>query len=187
MSDVTRILDRANGGDRAAAAELLPVVYEELRRLATVKMGQQPPGQTLQATALVHDAWLRLTGSEQASWHDRQHFFRAAATAMRHILVDHARAKLRAKRGEGRAAVSLDDVDLAVDAPPETLLLVDEALEALGREHPENAELVKLRYYVGLDVEETARVLGVSEKTIKRRWIHARAWLFREINRLKSL
>jgi RNA polymerase sigma factor (TIGR02999 family) len=163
---------------------LLPLAYEELRRLAAAKLAQQPPGQTLQATALVQEAWLRLTGQEHASWRSREHFFRAAAEAMRHILVDRARARMRLKRGEGRTPVSLDDVDLADDAPPETLLLVDEALEALAREHPENAELVKLRFYVGLGVDETAQVFGVSEKTIKRRWLHARAWLFREITRL---
>lgn len=186
MSDVTLLLDRAEQGDPGAAAELLPLVYDELRRLAAAKLAQQAPGQTLQATALVHEAWLKMTGQEKASWHDRQHFFRAAAEAMRHILVDRARAKLRGKRGAGRAMVHLEDVDIAADAPPETLLLVDEALEALARAHPDNAELVKLRFYVGLGVDDTAQALGVSEKTIKRRWIHARAWLFREINRLMN-
>jgi RNA polymerase sigma factor (TIGR02999 family) len=184
VSEVTRILDRAQQGDAKAAEELLPLVYDELRRLAAASMAQQAPGQTLQATALVHEAWLRLTGQQDASWQDRQHFFRAAAEAMRRILIDRARAKLRVKRGAGRIAISLDEVDLAVDAPPETLLLVEEALAALAREHPDNAEIVKLRFYVGLGIEETAQALGLSEKTIKRRWIHARAWLFRELNRL---
>ena len=181
---MTRILVRVQQGETKAADELLPLVYEELRRLAAAKMAHQPPGQTLQPTALVHEAWLRLTAGEDASWLDRQHFFRAAAEAMRQILVERARAKQRLKRGAGHVSVNLEDVDLAADAAPESLLLVDEALEALAREHPENAELVKLRFYVGLGIEETAQALGVSEKTIKRRWIHARAWLFQEIQRL---
>ncbi len=183
---MTRILDRARQGDPKAAEELLPLVYAELRQLASAKMAQQAPGQTLQATALVHEAWLKLTSNEHSSWNDRQHFFRAAAEAMRQILVDRARGKQRLKHGAGRVRVDLTKIDLAADTPPETLLLVDEALQVLAREHPDKAELVKLRFYVGLSVEETAQALGVSEKTIKRHWIHARAWLFREINRLRS-
>lgn len=147
-------------------------------------MANQPPGQTLQATALVHEAWLKLTANTQASWNDRQHFFRAAAAAMRQVLVDRARAKQRQKRGADPLRVNLDEVDLATAAAPETLLLVDEALQGLEREHPDKAELVKLRFYVGLSVAETAQTLRISEKTIQRSWIHARAWLFREINRL---
>src|SRR5436309_7091517 len=121
MSNVTRLLDRAQQGDAMAAEELLPLVYEELRRLAAAKMAQQPPGQTLQATALVHEAWLKLTGNETSTWHDRQHFFRAAAEAMRHILVDRARAKQRAKRGGGLAPINLEDVDVATNADPDAL------------------------------------------------------------------
>ncbi len=184
MSNVTCILSRVQQGDGKAAEELLPLVYEELRRLAAQKMSQQPPGHTLQATALVHEAWLKLAGSPQASWHDRQHFFRAAAEAMRHVLVDRARAKQCQKRGADPQRLNLDEVDLATNAEPETLLLVDEALQALEREQPDKAELVKLRFYVGLSVPEIAQSLGVSEKTVKRHWIHARAWLFQEINRL---
>ena len=184
MSEVTRILDRVQQGETKAAEELLPLVYEELRKLAAQKMALQPPGQTLQATALVHEAWLKLTADSQPSWNDRQHFFRGAAEAMRQVLVDRARAKQSQKRGAGPLRVSLDEVDLATSTPPEILLLVDQALQALEREHPDKAELVKLRFYVGLNVTETAQTLGLSEKTIQRNWIHARAWLFREINRL---
>ena len=186
MADLTSILQRVDRGEAGAANELLPLIYNELRHLAAAKMAQQPPGQTLQATALVHEAWLKLTGQPSASWKDRQHFFRAAAEAMRQILIDRARARQRPKHGGGQVRVNLDEVDLAADAAPEILLLVDEALQALAREHPDKAELVKLRFYVGLSVEETAQALGVSEKTVKRHWIHARAWLFREIQRLMN-
>ena len=186
MSDVTRILERVQQGDPEAAEQLLPLVYDELRKLAAAKMAQQSPGQTLQATALVHEAWLKLTGNESSAWHDRQHFFRAAAEAMRHILVDRARAKQRAKRGGGLVQVNLEAVDVATNAEPDTLLLVDEALQRLVAEHPKNAELVKLRFYAGLTIEQTAQAMGLSEKTVKRHWIHARAWLFREINRLRA-
>ena len=184
MSDVTRLLDRVRQGEPKAAEELLPLVYTELRRLAAQKMSQQPPGHTLQATALVHEAWLKLAGREHGSWNNQQHFFRAAAEAMRQVLVDRARAKQRLKRGAAPQRVNLDEVDLATEAEPETLLVVDEALQALERQQPDKAELVKLRFYIGLSVAETARMLGISEKTVKRRWIHTRAWLYQEINRL---
>ena len=186
VSQVTRILDRAQQGDPQAAAELPPLVYDELRKLAAAKVAQQPPGQTLQATALVHEAWLKLTGNEGSTWHDRQHFFRAAAEAMRQILVDRARAKQRAKRGGGLVQVNLEDVDVATNAAPEVLLLMDDAMARLAAEHPDQAELVKFRFYVGLTVEQTAQALGLSERTVKRQWIHARAWLFREVNRLRA-
>jgi RNA polymerase sigma factor (TIGR02999 family) len=186
MSDVTRILEAARQGDPQAAEALLPLVYDELRKLAAAKMALQLPGQTLQATALVHEAWLKLAGSQEKNWNDRHHFFRAAAEAMRQILIDRARAKQRLKRGAGSVRINLDAVDVAADAEPETLLLVDEALELLARQHPDKAELVKLRFYIGLSVEETAHALGLSEKTVKRHWIHARAWLFREIQRRVS-
>ena len=186
MNDVTRILDRAQQGDPQAAEELLPIVYEELRRLAAANMAQQPPGQTLQATALVHEAWLKLSSRQPAAWNDRQHFFRAAAEAMRQILIDRARAKQRLKRGAGGVRIDFEHVDLATETEPDALLLIDEALSNLTREHPDKAELVKLRFYVGLSIEETAQALGVSEKTVKRQWTHARAWLFREITRLMN-
>ncbi len=184
MSAVTPILDSAQQGEPKAAEELLPLVYAELRRLAAQKMARQLPGQTLQATALVHEAWLKIAGNAQASWNGRQHFFRSAAEAMRQVLVDRARAKQRQKRGADPQRVNLDEVVLATNAEPETLLLVDEALQALERQQPDKAELVKLRFYVGLSVPEIAQTLGVSEKTVKRHWIHARAWLFKEINQM---
>ena len=183
MSHFLRSLNVARPAEPKAAGELLPVVYTELRRLAAQKMAQQPPGQTLQPTALVHEAWLKLSGNQQASWNDRQHFFRSAAEAMRQVLVDRARAKHRQKRGLAAQRVNLDEIDLATAVRPETLLLVDEALQSLEREHPDKAELVKLRFYVGLNVAETAEALGISEKTVKRHWIYARAWLFREMTR----
>jgi RNA polymerase sigma factor (TIGR02999 family) len=186
VSDVTSLLDRVHEGDSKAAEELLPLVCEELRRLAAAKMAQQPPGQTLQGTALVHEAWLRLVGQPQSSWNDRQHFFRAAAEAMRQILIDRARTKQRLKRGGDRVRVNLEELDVAVDADPESLLLVDEALTNLEHVKPEQAVLAKLRFYVGMNVQETAQALGVSEKTVKRQWTHARAWLFREITKLRQ-
>ena len=181
MSDVTRILDRVQQGDPKAAEELLPVVYEELRKLAAAKMAQQPPGQTLQATALVHDAYLRLTGGVRDQWKDRAHFFRAAAEAMRCILIENARKKSRWKRGGKLERVELERLELAADTPPDTLLVVHEALDRLAAEDPPKAELVKLRFFIGLTNAEAAKVLGLSEPTVKRYWDFSRAWLMREI------
>ncbi len=186
MSDIPRLPGAADGSDPGSAEDLLPLVYGELRRLAAAKMALQPPGQTLQPTALVHEAWLKLAGDSRASWNDRQHFFRAAAEAMRQILIDRARAKQRLRRGANPVRVNLDDLDASVEAEPEALLLVDEALQLLAQEHPDRAELVKLRFYAGLSIEESAQALGVSASTIQRRWTLARAWLFREIQRLMS-
>jgi RNA polymerase sigma factor (TIGR02999 family) len=183
VSEVTRIIERVRQGDAKAAEELLPLVYDQLRRIAAQKMASQPPGQTLQPTALVHEAWLKLTGNLEASWSDRQHFVRAAAEAMRQVLVDRARSKHSLKRGGNPVRLNLDEVVLASAAPPEELLAVDSALQVLERENPAKAELVKLRFYVGLTVTETAHALGISEKTVKRHWTHARAWLFQEIQR----
>ena len=181
MSDVTRILDRVQQGDPKAAEELLPLVYEELRRLAAARMAQEAPGQTLQPTALVHEAWLRLAGSEKQSWRDRRHFFGAAAEAMRRILIDNARRKGRVRHGKGLVRVDLDQVDLAIQAEDESLLAVDEALSKLAAEDPAKAELVKLRYYVGLSIPEAGQALGLSESTAKRYWNYARAWLYSEL------
>jgi RNA polymerase sigma factor (TIGR02999 family) len=181
MSDVTRILDRVQQGDPQAAGELLPIVYEELRKLAAAKMAQQPPGQTLQATALVHEAYLRLTGGARDQWQDRAHFFRAAAEAMRCILIENARRKSRWKRGGGLVRVDLEGLELAADTPPDTLLVVNEALERLTAEDASKAELVRLRFFIGLTHAEAAKVLGVSEATVKRYWDFARAWLLREV------
>ncbi len=181
MSEVTRILNRVEQGEAQAANELLPLVYEELRRLAAAKMAHQLPGQTLQPTALVHEAFLRLTTGRQAQWQDRAHFFRAAAEAMRRILIDNARKKSRWKRGGRLARVDLERLDLAAETPPDTLLVVQEALERLAEEDGPKAELVKLRFFGGLTHAEAAEVLGLSEPTVKRHWEYARAWLLREI------
>ena len=181
MSDVTRILDAIQQGDPKAAHELLPLVYEELRRLARSKMAQQPPGHTLQATALVHEAWLRLVGSQRQEWQGRSHFFAAAAEAMRHILVDAARRKQRAKHGGNQQRVDVNEVEIAAGVDDEKLLLVHEALEKLMLEDPLRAEVVKLHYFVGLTHSETADVLQLSEKTVRRHWSFARVLLYQMI------
>jgi len=181
MNDVTHILDRVQQGDPKAAEELLPLVYEELRKLAAAKMAQQTPGQTLQATALVHEAYLRLTGGVRDQWQDRTHFFRAAAEAMRCILIENARRKSRWKRGGRLERVELAGLELAAATPPDTLLVVHEALERLAAEDAPKAELVKLRFFIGLTNAEAAKVLGLSEPTVKRYWDFSRAWLLREI------
>jgi RNA polymerase sigma factor (TIGR02999 family) len=183
MSDVTRILSAIEQGDPHAAEQLLPLVYNELRKLAAHKMKQEKPGQTLQATALVHEAYLRLVASGRASaprephWNSRGHFFAAAAEAMRRILVDSARRKGRPKHGGDRQQVDLDQA-LSVADPREDLVALDDALAKLAAQEPIKAEVVKLRYFAGLSVEETARCLGISPATVKRHWTVARAWLF---------
>ena len=169
-------------GEPKAAEELLSVVYEELRRLAAHKMANELPGHTLQPTALVHEAWLRLAGDDDPKFEGRTHFFAAAAEAMRQILIDHARRKRSLKRGGGAQKLDLDQVDVAARADSETLLLIDEALEKLAREDSRAAELIKLRFFVGLTNEEAARALGISERSAKRYWTFARAWLYREIS-----
>jgi RNA polymerase sigma factor (TIGR02999 family) len=182
MSDVTRLLQAAQRGDEQAAADLLPLVYDELRRLAAHKLAQEKPGQTLQATALVHEAYLRLVGPGEArQFQGRGHFLAAAAEAMRRLLVDSARRKLRDKRGGGRPRVELDE---AVPSPPaeaEGLLALDEALSKLAAEDPEAAGLVQLRYFAGLSVEEAADALGLSRAGAYRHWAFARAWLLQEL------
>jgi RNA polymerase sigma factor (TIGR02999 family) len=184
MRQVTRILDRVQQGEAQTAEELLPLVHEELRGLAASKMAQQPPGQTLQPTALVHEAYLRLTGGSRVRWQDRSHFFRAAAEAMRCILIDNARRKSAWKRGGKLERVSLEGLRLAADTPPDTLLVVQDALERLAAIDGAKAELVKLRFFVGLTNTEAATVLGLSEGAVKRHWEYARAWLWREIRAL---
>jgi RNA polymerase sigma factor (TIGR02999 family) len=186
VSDVTLILERAQTGDPKAAEELLPLVYEELRKLAAAKMQGQPGAQTLQATALVHEAFLRLTEGKLATWKDRTHFFRAAAEAMRCVLIDNARRKSRWKRGGHLEKVDLEGLQIAEESSPDTLLVVHEALEKLAAEDKRKAELVKLRFFVGLSNAEAADVLGVSEPTVKRDWDFARAWLLREIGDLMN-
>ncbi|MHC4680371.1 MAG: sigma-70 family RNA polymerase sigma factor [Planctomycetota bacterium] len=183
MSEVTRILTAIEQGDAKAADELLPLVYEQLRRLAARKMSQEPLGQTLQATALVHEAYIRLVGSEDQNWSGRTHFFAAAAEAMRRILIDNARRKQRLKRGGDQQRVALEDAQVAIEGPSEDVLALDEALTKLAIEDPIKADLVKLRYFAGLTVEQAAQMLGISKATADRYWSYARAWLFEEINR----
>ena len=183
MSDVTQILERVERGDAKAAEELLPLVYEELRRLATHKMALELPGNTLQPTALVHEAWLRLVGAPAQDWHSRNHFFMAAAQAMRRILIERARQKSRIKRGGDQQRVPLEELELADKADSETLLLVEDALQRLAKDAPVKAQLVELRFFTGLSIEEAAQVLDISAPTAKRYWAYARAWLFQEIER----
>jgi len=178
MTDVTRILNAIEQGDARAADELLPLVYEELRLLAAQKLSHESPGQTLQATALVHEAYLRLVGAEDHGWENKGHFFKAAAEAMRRIIVDRARGKKCIKRGSGRPKVELNDALLAVEVSPENLLVIDEALTRLAEEDPEAAQLVKLVYYGGLSVEQAGEALGVSRRSAYRHWAFARAWLY---------
>jgi RNA polymerase sigma factor (TIGR02999 family) len=183
VSEVTRMLAEASAGDPKAAEDLLPLVYDELRKLAAARLVGEPGTQTLQPTALVHEAWLRLVGREGAKWQNQGHFFAAAAEAMRRILIDRARHKHAARRQAFVAKVDLDKVDVAIDSDPETLLAIDEALEKLAAQNSQAAELVKLRFFVGLDYVQAAEALGISRRTANRYWSFARAWLFRELSR----
>jgi RNA polymerase sigma factor (TIGR02999 family) len=179
MKDVTRILSAIEHGDPRAAERLLPLVYDELRKLAAQRLAREDPGQTLQATALVHEAYLRLVDSDPSPhWNGRGHFFAAAAEAMRRILIDNARRKQTEKRGGDRHRVDLDDVLANPDERPDDVLALDDALTALAREDPAKADLVRLRYFAGLTLEEAAACQGVSLATAKRRWTVARAWLY---------
>ena len=183
MSAATVILNRVQQGDPKAAGELLPLVYDELRRVAAARMADSTPGHTLQPTALVHEAWLRLVGQDsETQFLGRTHFFAAAAEAMRHILIDRARRKQTLRHGGGQLRVELDDVQIAAPATDEELMAVDEALDRLARLDPSKAELVKLRYFVGMTMTEAAAALGISEPAAKRRSTLARAWLFNEIS-----
>jgi RNA polymerase sigma factor (TIGR02999 family) len=183
MADVTHLLDAAAAGDAKAAADLLPLVYDELRRLAAARMGEEKPGQTLQATALVHEAYLRLVGVEKApDWESRGHFFAAAAEAMRRILVENARHRRTQKAGHGRQRLPLDDVEATADAHPDDLLALDEALTRLERENQAAADLAKLRLYTGLTVDEAADALRMSRRTGFRLWTYARAFLQAELS-----
>jgi RNA polymerase sigma factor (TIGR02999 family) len=184
MTDVTHLLSAIEQGDGHAAEQLLPLVYDELRKLAAQKLAQERPGQTLDATGLVHEAYLRLVGGEQAQpWHGRGHFLAAAAEAMRRILVENARRKGRKKRGGDLQRHDVQVNDPAVEGPSTDVLAVDEALSELAREHPLKAELVKLRYFAGLTLAEAASALGVSTATADRYWRFARAWLARQLRR----
>lgn len=183
MSDVTQMLAAIAHGDRLAAEELLPIVYDELRQLAAQRLANEKQGLTLQPTALVHEAYLRLTGSEvEQQWDGRGHFFAAAAEAMRRILIDNARHRRRLKRGGERQRVELDDVATIAEAPADDLLDLDEALSAFAAEDPTKAELVKLRFYAGLSVEQAADCLGISRATADRYWAYARAWLYERLH-----
>jgi RNA polymerase sigma factor (TIGR02999 family) len=183
ISDVTQILQAVQQGDPKAAKELLPLVYEELRKLAAAKMAREAAGQTLQPTALVHEAWLRLVGDREKEWAGRAHFFAAAAEAMRRILIDKARRRRAVRHGGEQQRVDIEEVDLACPIPDDQLLAVDEALDKLASEHPRQAELVKLRYFVGMTVQQAAQVLGISADTAKSDAVYARAWLFREMKK----
>jgi RNA polymerase sigma factor (TIGR02999 family) len=183
MNDVTHILSAIEQGDPHAAEQLLPLVYDELRKLAAQRLAQEKPGQTLQATALVHEAYLRLVGSGPSSlgWNSRGHFFGAAAEAMRRILVENARRKGAAKHAGERLRVSLEGLDLVDESPPEQLIALDDALRRLAAEDPRKAELVKLRFFTGLSIEAAAEALSIAPATAKRWWTFSRAWLLREV------
>jgi RNA polymerase sigma factor (TIGR02999 family) len=181
MNDVTHILSAIEHGDPEAAEQLLPLVYEELRKLAAQRLAQEKPGQTLQPTALVHEAYLRLVGAQDPGWDSRGHFFAAAAEAMRRILIDNARRKRTEKHGARRSRRDLEVFDVAEEATPEDLIDLDEALAKLAREDPAKAELVKLRYFAGLTVEEAARALGIARATADRHWHYAKVWLYCEL------
>jgi RNA polymerase sigma factor (TIGR02999 family) len=184
MSDVTQILNAIDQGDTKAADQLLPLVYDELRKLAAQKLAQEKPGQTLEATALVHEAYMRLVGGDSgAHWNGRGHFFTAAAEAMRRILVEQGRRKGRIRHGGGRQREQLLDVDIAAPADDEQILLLDDALTRLAVARPQAAELVRLRFFAGLTLEEIAPLLALSERTARRLWVFARAWLRREMER----
>lgn len=178
MSDISQILAGMRGGNRKDAIErLVPLVYDELRALARTQLRHERPDHSLQATALVHEAYLRLLGGDRPPWNDRQHFFRAAAEAMRRILIEHARKRGRIKRGGKRVRVELSGVDLAGEQDPEQVLALDDAFQRLEGQDPTAADVVRLRFYAGLSVEETAKAMDLSERTVKREWAFARAWL----------
>jgi RNA polymerase sigma factor (TIGR02999 family) len=182
MSNVTCILNAIESGDPKAADQLLPLVYEELRRLAAARMAKELPGQTLQPTSLVHEAYLRLVGNQQQQWAGRGHFFGAAAEAMRRILIERARRKRALRHGGAWRRLETTGFELAAETTPDELLAVNEALEKFALEQKEKAELVKLRYFAGLTLEEAAEALGISPATAKRWWAYSRAWLYRELS-----
>jgi RNA polymerase sigma factor (TIGR02999 family) len=181
MNDVTRILSAIEQGDTKATGELLPLVYQELRRIAAHKMAGEASGHTLQATALVHEAWLRLVDDGDRNWENRAHFFGAAAEAMRRILIENARRKSRLKRGGGHVRVDFDEIELAGTTADDKVLLIDEALERLKTEDPDTARVVVLKFFGGLTNEEIVAITGTSDRTVRRQWIYAKAWLYKSI------
>jgi RNA polymerase sigma factor (TIGR02999 family) len=183
LSEVTRILSLIDSGDLSAADQLLPLVYEELRTLAAAMLAQEKPGQTLQPTALVHEAYLRLVDDEPRQWDSRRHFFAAASEAMRRILVENARRKGSLKRGGELRRLVLDEIDVAAAERPDEVLAVDQALNRLEQQDATAAQLVKLRYFSGFTILQAAEVLDISPRTADRLWVYARAWLFREVGR----
>jgi RNA polymerase sigma factor (TIGR02999 family) len=180
MNDVTRLLHAIDEGDPHSAEQLLPLVYEELRKLAAARMARESPGQTLQPTALVHEAWLRLVGGESPRFNDRAHFFGAAAEAMRRILIDRARRKAAQRHGGGLQRADIDEIDIAAPVQDDELLRVNDALDKFAALDARKAELVKLRFFAGLTLEQSAAILCISEPTAKRWWAYARSWLFEE-------
>ncbi|SPE61405.1 RNA polymerase, sigma-24 subunit, ECF subfamily [Verrucomicrobia bacterium] len=186
MNDITYLLEAIEQGDPKAANELLPLVYGELRKLAAHKMAAQAAGHTLQTTELVHEAWLRLVGNQEAQFAGRAHFFAAAAEAMRHILIDSARRKRALRHGGNQAPLDIDSMEIAAPVDEDELLAVHEVLDKLAAEAPQKAAVVKLRYFVGMTFEEVAEVLGISVATAKRHWTYARAWLFAEMKPNKA-
>jgi len=183
MTDVTRILSAIEDGDTHAVDKLLPLVYQELHALATHKLAQERPGQTLQPTALVHEAYLRLVGADSQNWNSRNHFFMAAAEAMRRILVENARRKQTLKKGGDRQRVDIDQGEFALEVPSEDLVALDEALTRLSEEDPAVADLIKLRYFAGLSLNQSAQALKISIRTAARHWAYGRVWLLREITK----
>jgi RNA polymerase sigma factor (TIGR02999 family) len=186
VHDITHVLQKLGEGAPTAAEELLVLVYDELRRLAAIRMAQESAGQTLQPTALVHEAWLQLGGSGDRNWQNRAHFFGAAADAMRRILIDKARRKARLKHGGGQSRLNIDELELAQTAPDDNVLLVNEAVEALGKEDPKQARVVVLKFFAGLTNEEAAESLGISERTVRRQWECAKARIFEWIEQSKK-
>jgi RNA polymerase sigma factor (TIGR02999 family) len=184
MSDVTLILQAIGRGENRASEELMPLVYDELRRLAAARMAQESSGQTLQPTALVHEAWIRLVEDGSRTWENRAHFFGAAAEVMRRILIDRARRKSRLKHGGGQERVDLENLDLAEALPDDKILLVDEALKRLQEEDPETAQIVSLKFFAGLTNEEIVGITGTSDRTVRRQWNYGKAWLFKCIKNL---
>ncbi len=181
MNDVTQVLEAIRKGEENAAEHLLPLVYQELRQLARARMASEGAGHTLQPTALVHEAWLRLVKAGDRNWPNRAYFYGAAAEAMRRILVEHARSKARLRHGGGQVRVNVDDVDIAAASAEDKVLLINEALAQLEAEHPERARVVVLKYFSGLTNKEVAETLNLGERTVDRHWVCAKAWLFRKI------